>query len=92
MAIICETSAILNGCDTAIKPIEVAACDDTCFFLGGEIQRANKTINNQFATFHKSLRLRSKKSMSLRCSLIPFVWHSLNAPKYFYCISNWFVH
>lgn len=83
MAIICETSAILNGCDTAIKPIEVAACDDTCFFLGGEIQRANKTINNQFATFHKSLRLRSKKSMSLRCFSNSFCLALTQCPEIF---------
>lgn len=47
MAIICETSAILNGCYTAIKPIEVAACDDTCFFLGAKYKEQTKqlTIN-----------------------------------------------
>lgn len=31
MAIICETSAIFNCSYAAIIPIEITACDDTCF-------------------------------------------------------------
>lgn len=63
MAIICETSAILNCCYTAIIPIEITACDDTCF---QKIQRINN-INNHLGIIEKPKQNESNDMANIDC-------------------------